>query len=147
MGNLITRRRLKKLDPGRVVLFTLQGVGRRWVRVCQVYDGDTVTIITFVRGEPFKFKVRMHGYDSPEMKPRLDAPMRHLEIESAKVAKQGLENMLGNGIVQLEFKGWDKYGRVLGILFDEKGKNINQTMVDGGYGVPYDGGKKTAFVA
>jgi endonuclease YncB( thermonuclease family) len=146
MGAWLTKRRLRSLDPERVDKFSLGGKPR-WVKVCKVYDGDTVTALIFIRGRPYKFQIRMMGYDSPEMKPPLDNANRQEEMAAAKAAKETLERLVGNGIVRLECpsNGSDKYGRVLGVLFDEKGRNLNQLMIDHGWGIPYQGNKKAAF--
>jgi endonuclease YncB( thermonuclease family) len=147
MGNYLAKRKLRRLDSSAVPNFGL-GNQTRWARVIDVYDGDTVTLITFFRGKPFKFKVRMLGYDCPEIKPPLDNADRQLEIEAANQARQTLITLLYDGIVRLECPGpkqEDKYGRLLGVLYDSKGRNINQLMIDYGWGLPYRGGKKTPF--
>ena len=46
-----------------------------------------------------------------------------------------------NKIIKLEIKGKEKYGRILAdVLFN--GTNMNDWMVQKGYAVNYDGGKK-----
>ena len=39
-------------------------------RVIKVYDGDTITVAGYVKNNPqlFKFSVRLHGIDCPEIK-------------------------------------------------------------------------------
>lgn len=146
MGIFMVKQRLRGLDPQQVPKFSLEG-NPRWARVCKIYDGDTVTILTFVRGKAYKFQLRMSGYDCPEMKPRLDNADRQQEIEASRAAKGTLESLIGNGIVRMDFQGWDMYGRALAVLFNERGQNINDLMISHGWGLPYQGGKKTPFNA
>ena len=43
-----------------------------YCKVLDIYDGDTITVGIILEKKPFRVKVRMFGYDSPEMKPRLN---------------------------------------------------------------------------
>ena len=139
MGCLVSRK-LAKMDTGKVPYFTFaRGMCR--LRVCDVYDGDTITGIMRFRGRYEKFKIRMAGYDSPEMKPPLKNTDRLVEKAAAVEARDALRNLIFDKVVWGVCHGSDKYGRLLMTVF-YKGKNINQAMLDGGYGQPYDGGKK-----
>lgn len=128
--------------------------------VTSVYDGDTCTVMFTLPGTDLltKFKLRMYGYDSPEMKPRKDIPQRDEHIAAAHRARDELIRLIGgherieNGgqrrIVQIHCMDWDKYGRLLGrVYFTEPGTNVrvdvNQYMIDAGYAKSYDGGTKS----
>lgn len=136
---------LKKTN--NIALYKLKGNFR--CKVVDVYDGDTVTIVLYNKLGYEKHKLRMYGYDSPEMKPRLNSPNREEEIKKAKDAKQYLSNLVLNKIVKFESMGYDKYGRLLGKLYllnlcSEQ--ELNQLMIDLGHGYPYFGGTKKTSV-
>jgi len=127
-------------------VFSLKGTYR--CKVVSVYDGDTVTIVLFNYCGYEKHKLRMLGYDSPEMKPLKTLPNREEEIRKAKEAKAFLEDLVLDKIVLFESSGYDKYGRLLGKLLLPKCAglgtpvDVNQLVVDKGHGYPYFGGTK-----
>ena len=143
MGTCISKRRLAKLDPEMVPDFSFESP-RYLIRICDVYDGDTCTGIMKFRGTYGKFKIRMMGYDCPEMKPPLSNPDRLQEIEAAKQAKQVLISLIYNKVVDGRCSGSDKYGRLLMRIY-YKGRDINKLMIDCGYGYPYEGWRKQKF--
>lgn len=116
-------------------------------RVVDVYDGDTIRVVFFRHGELQQHKVRMEGYDSPEMKPRLNIEHRQEEIKAARAAKAALIGMIHKStqLVKIKCGKSDKYGRLLGTIYLDNGINVNAWMITHNYGKPYDGGKKTAF--
>lgn len=147
MGNSITIiketrkfNQLAKINPKDVDLFSLKGK-RYPCRIVSVYDGDTCTALFKMDNKYVKFKVRMLGYDSPELKPRLNIPDREKIIENAIIAKKALITKTENQNIILLCDSWDKYGRLLGTLYDGN-LNINNWMIKNGYGYKYDGGKK-----
>ncbi len=98
---------------------------------------------------PVKFKIRMDGYDSPEMKPPLSQVNRDKEIKEANKAKAELEKLVLNKVIDLECGKWDKYGRLLGKIYvniNNKKVYVNEYMIKNGFGYPYDGGTKKQFV-
>ena len=101
-------------------------------KVVKVYDGDTFHVAADDgTGHPCRFMVRMYGYDSPE-----------LRTDGGSTAKNALESRILNKIVHIEVhKVKEKYGRVLATIYDGQ-VNINKWMMERGYGIPYDGGKK-----
>ena len=111
------------------------------VKVVDVYDGDTITIIIYNKGDYEKHKLRMYGYDSPELHPRKNKENREREIELAIEAKNELSDLILDKIVTLECIGYDKYGRLLGTIYNNK-KNINKHMIENKYGYEYYGKKK-----
>ena len=141
MGNTLCCHICLNKQTTELELYKLKGNFR--CKVVDVYDGDTVTIVLYNKFGYEKHKLRMFGYDSPEMKPRLNIANRDNEIKKAKQAKQYLSNIVLNKIVIFESMGYDKYGRLLGKLF-VKGQEINQLMVNSGHGYPYYGGTKKA---
>ena len=128
-------------------LYKLKGNFR--CKVVDVYDGDTVTIVLLNKFGYEKHKLRMYGYDSPEMKPKLNHPNREEEIRKAKEAKKYISDLILNKIVEFESMGYDKYGRLLGKLYllNYCSKvELNQLMIDNEHGYPYFGGTKQTSV-
>jgi micrococcal nuclease len=121
--------------------------GRKFTaKVVQVYDGDTIRVKIIVDGEIQQYRVRMYGYDSPEMKPRLNVPDRAIQIKAAHVAKAALEQLIQqkDQLIQLHCGVFDKYGRILGNVFVGD-LDINEWMITNGHGIPYFGGTKVDY--
>lgn len=143
MGNTIFCDCCLRYKTNDMPLYKLNGLFR--CKVVDVYDGDTVTIVLYNKFSYEKHKLRMYGYDSPEMKPKLDLENREDEIKKAKNAKEYLIELVLDKIVSFESMGYDKYGRLLGKLYllNYCNKNeVNQNMIDKGHGYPYFGGTK-----
>lgn len=115
--------------------------GKFECKVVDVYDGDTCTIVLINKGGFEKHKLRMYGYDSPEMKPLLKLPNRDEIKENAIIARNFFSDFVNNKLCIFESMGTDKYGRLLGILWCD-GVNVNELMLNNGYGYAYEGGKK-----
>jgi len=132
-------------------------------KILRVIDGDTVVAlltktITTELDFGFKFKekiihertfevtLRLYGINTPEVHGvKLEEKQRGL------AATERLKQLLALGDVSLEsVKGTDletdKYGRYLAklkvTLPDGKVVDVNQTLIDLGYAVPYFGGKR-----
>lgn len=116
------------------------------VKVIKCYDGDTLYCVFKHDGDYYKFRIRMNGYDTAEMKPSKKIPeQERVEIKRrALEAKKRLEELTMDDLVYLECDKFDKYGRILGVvkknLDDEK--SVNDIMVEEGHGVVYHGGTK-----
>lgn len=107
-------------------------------KVIKVYDGDTITVAAFLKGDPecYKFQVRLNGIDSPELRGSCENEKKH-----AIISRDALSDKILNKIIKLEIKGKEKYGRLLAdVLFN--GTKMNDWMIQNGYAVNYDGGKK-----
>jgi len=134
------RYKLNKTDI-TIPVFSLNGYSTM-CRVVDVYDGDTCTVMFELDGKMRKFKCRCNGYDSPEMKPRLNIETRADIIVKAKLAKQRLQE-LTKKCIRIDCLHFDKYGRLLGDLYIYRtNEHINQIMIDEGHGYIYDGGTK-----
>lgn len=111
-------------------------------KVLRVIDGDTVEIEA-----PFlpieldqKLLVRIIGVDTPEHGFRAKCMK---EYDKAEEAKKFVEEQIKNAkVVKVLFIKWDKYGgRIDGdIILDEE--RLSYKLLEQGYGVEYDGGKK-----
>ncbi len=107
-------------------------------KVVNVYDGDTITVAAYLKGDPqcYKFKVRLNGIDSPELRGSSTTEKQH-----AIRARDALKERILNEIIDLNIVGIEKYGRILGDVI-YKGEDINKWMIEKGYAVPYSGGTK-----
>ena len=146
MGICISKNNLNNLNDltDDIELFTLEGKNFD-AKIVRVYDGDTCFAVFYLNNQPVKFKIRMFGYDSPELKPSLSLPNREKEIKKANEAKSEMEKLVLNKIVRLECGGWDKYGRLLGKIYlknDNKELYLNEYMIEKGFGYSYFGGTK-----
>ena len=134
---------LKNVEDEKVMLFSLD---KKIVtaKIVRVYDGDTCFAVFKMGNDFVKFKLRMEGYDSPEMKPPLDQANREKEKKDALKAKEELERLVLNKVVFLHCGKWDKYGRLLGKIIINN-IDVNQHMIKHGYGYVYDGGTKKQY--
>lgn len=113
---------------------------------CNVYDGDTFSVVFDFKGEFIKYRCRCYGYDTPEMRPSLKKPNRIKEKELANSAKNRFIQLLESHpskLITIQCLKFDKYGRILVKVFNNvNDKSINDIMVEEGHGKLYDGGKK-----
>ena len=103
----------------------------------RVVDGDTIDAnIDLGFDITIHKRIRLAGIDTPESRTRdLEEKKRGL------ASKDKLIEILGNGDFILESKEVGKYGRVLGTLYKDD-MNINDTLVNEGFAVEYNGGTK-----
>ena len=122
---------------------------RKKVKVLRVVDGDTVDIamVSDDTNKIFKYRVRLYGIDTPEKKPLKSNPDREKELEAAKKSSQAMHQKMEENhyVVTILLYKPDKYGRLLGTLYDEKGEDINKWMVDQGFATAYFGKTKKSF--
>ena len=144
MGNYICIDCFLKCKTNDLTLYSIKGLYR--AKVVDVYDGDTITIIIFNKCGFEKHKLRLYGIDTPEMKPSKNLPNREQHIQKAHLAKDKLSERILNKIIQVDIKGNEKYGRLLGTIYLKSycgnKENINQYMLDNNYGYAYEGGTK-----
>ena len=110
-----------------------------------VTDGDTIRLETIDLGFSVQLHnkaVRINSIDTPESRINIKRyPERAKEKELGLLAKQKLKDWLV-GDITIRSYGTDKYGRVLGDIFCDKG-NIAELLEKENLAVPYFGGKKT----
>ena len=100
--------------------FSFEGL-KCWVRLLDVYDGDTVTVIMDWNNNCYQFKVRLIGVDADEMRTKdtderkraVEARNRLFELLTGRPYSATLLNEEMH-LVWLECGDFDKYGRVLG---------------------------------
>jgi endonuclease YncB( thermonuclease family) len=71
MGLCISKNNIDNFDnlqnlTDDIELFTLEGKTFQ-SKIVKVYDGDTCFAVFYLNNQPVKFKIRMYGYDSPEL--------------------------------------------------------------------------------
>lgn len=148
---MISKLREAANDAVNIPRFTFKG------RVCygiavSVYDGDTCDVVLHIEGDMIgRFRVRLLGYNSPEMKMSLNAPNVEREENHVKAvqAKDTLYKLLGvddKALLRLECGDWDKYGRILCKVYKLKDGSedinevaycVNDKMLDLTASVPY----------
>lgn len=141
---LWTTYQLRKATYEDTPSFSLSGM-RCKGRVVRVYDGDTVWVaIPYPDDKVFKYRVRLHGYDAPELHPRSDVENRELLVQAALDAKAFLEDTLSRSeLVDVEFFEYDKYGRPLvKLTLPGETQTINDLMVSKRFGYIYKGKTK-----
>lgn len=84
-----------------------------------VVDGDGLVF-------PGDVRVRLHGLDAPEM-----------GQPTGKASKDRLSELVNEGPVTVKIKGRDKYGRNVGIVYNQHGEDLNARMVAEGYARAY----------
>ena len=111
----------------------------RFAKVIKVYDGDTITVaakLPFDESPIYRFSVRLRSIDSPEIK-----GLSEKECQLASESRDALNHLIFGKIIELRHNGKEKYGRLLADVYYND-IHVNKWMVDNGYAVKYDGGKK-----
>ena len=113
-------------------------------RVTSVYDGDTLTVAARhdMRGDPYRFSVRIHGIDTPEIR-GASASEKHAAI----AARDVLRSLVLHEPVSVHVRGLDKYGRLLANIIHDHHGDMSDLLLERGHAVPYDGGKKPQWKA
>jgi len=156
------------LNPSTVPIDSLQSKheplsldGKICLGFCtQAYDGDTCTINIRSEFGDHQWKVRITGYDAPEMKTKNATEKKH-----AIACRNMLLELIGEKYVIVSCGIFEKYGRLLGNIYIrysintnesvstqscERGDvhnlsallNVNEWMLQNTSCVPYDGGQK-----
>jgi micrococcal nuclease len=109
----------------------------RQATIVSITDGDTVVLDTDLGCDiRLTQKCRLSGINAPEK-----------NTQAGKDAKKYIESLLavGDSIVIKTYKDEkEKYGRYLAVLFLPNSQvSVNQTMIDAGHAVPYNGEKRS----
>ena len=130
--------------PTKAPPFTLNGLVTK-ARVVSAYDGDTVKCIFKFKDRQSTFSsyytwnCRLAGIDTPELRTKNPE-----EKKAGYKARDALRERILNKVVTLKCYDFDKYGRLLVDILDND-ENINQWMIQSGFGKAYDGGTKSKF--
>ena len=95
----------------RVSLFTLDGQ-TSWAKCVGYYDGDSIHIVMLFNGHFTRFRCRLKGIDTAELRSKDAAEKTH-----AKKARDYLKDRIVGQIVLVRCGRWDKYGRLLVTVF------------------------------
>ncbi len=112
-------------------------------RVLSVYDGDTVTLGFRMADRLVKFKGRLMGIDTPELRSK-NPEEKALALKAKKI----LEDLILHKNVYVWFAGNDKYGgRALVYLYTKDWINVSSYMLKNAPCNKYDGGTKMTTFA
>ena len=118
-----------------------------YVKIIDIYDGDTVTGIIFYNNIPYIIKIRLLRIDTPEMKginetEELNIKEKALAIICKYILYYNIKKY--DNMIYIKTFGNDKYGRTLGELYNNKKEEIcfNDLLINSNYCDKYEGGKK-----
>lgn len=122
--------------------FTLVG-NSMYVRVVDVYDGDTITVIFRFGNCFYNKKCRIYGIDTPEIRTKNSD-----EKKAGFEAKEYLKSLVLGKVLWAAFDKEDKYGRLLATLWFDKDstESIDKIMIRAGHGYSYYGKTKQEFM-
>jgi endonuclease YncB( thermonuclease family) len=103
-------------------------------KVVKVYDGDSITVASFLHDDVYRFSIRISGIDCPEITSKIDNKV-------ACIVRDELSTVLLNKVVELNVHGNDKYGRLLADV-SVGNTDIGKWLVAKRYAVPYSGRTK-----
>ena len=130
------------------------------VRVVDIYDGDTCTVVIKLHDTYYKHSVRLCGIDTCEMKSkdainkqnailarnRLYSMVTNTKLDDIKYTRNEIRKLLNNNVYMcyLKIQCLDKYGRFLGNLYtnDKSTENFSDIMIKEHLAYKYDGGTK-----
>ena len=109
-------------------------------KVVKVYDGDTITVASYLKiqnkNKLYRFSVRISYIDCCELRTK-----KKKEKRLALEAKTFVENRLLNQIVNLKNVKTEKYGRILADVY-HKEENISSLLIQNHLAIPYTGSAK-----
>lgn len=126
---------LNNIDIEKISKFSFKNM-EFIAKVVECIDGDTIDVI-FKFENYYKFRIRMLGYNSPELKPHLDIKDRDIIIKEAKAAKEYITTLLLNKVVNIICDDFDNFGRILATVYCDN-LCVNEHMLQMGYGVPFN---------
>jgi endonuclease YncB( thermonuclease family) len=147
---------------GSTPFFTLNGL-KMHARVCDVYDGDTITLVIDVNGSFLKFKTRLTGIDACEMKSlniknkdlaikarnRLIELITHMpgeESDNKVLNRKSIAKLFEDNvhIVWVHCFEFDKYGRLLADCYESNSsdRSFAQILNDENLAYTYNGETK-----
>lgn len=101
------------------ILFTEQAWAWQ-ARIVAVTDGDTITVEPLAGGQ--QIKIRLHGIDAPERKQPAGESARAFVFDVALYKS-----------VEIEEKGWDRYGRLVAVIWLPCGENLQKFLLKSGF--------------
>lgn len=101
------------------------------IRTGCVVDGDTIRL----GGE----RVRLMGFDTPELRGKCRNERRNARVASRRLAK-----LLGAGYPSFEWHGRDRYGRRLAFA-RVAGRDVSAILIAEGLARPYTGARRKSW--
>ena len=145
---LVESTKISDINPDTLSYFSWEG--QRFVaKPSHIYDGDTFTSTWYYNNELVKYKCRCLGYDSSEMRPRLNNPNRdEIKIKARQDKERFIELLTQDSTIYIECGEFDKYGRLLVTIYNDTNgtKSLNDIMIEEGHGYEYYGGTKQSTV-
>lgn len=117
-------------------------------KVVDVFDGDTLTIVAFIEGRPYRFRCRLPRIDAPEMRPdpHHTAKQKQAEVRAARLSRNYLSDLCLHRMVRVTDIKNEKWGRVMGELTVEGDDvTLSDHMLRAGMALAYSGGTKSAW--
>lgn len=109
-------------------------------KVIKVYDGDTITIASYLhptlKDKVYRFSIRLSGIDCAELRTK-DKDEKEIGLKARDI----LSKLVMNKFVRIENKKNDKYGRIIADVYYEN-INLSEYLIEKNLAVKYDGGKK-----
>jgi endonuclease YncB( thermonuclease family) len=156
--SIVSAKELYKQHGGNTPFFTLNGI-KDYARVTEVYDGDTITIVMNISGSFLKFKCRMMGIDTCEIRSKnsknkelaVKARNRLIELITDKQLdeaskKKEVSSFLEEDVyvIWVHCLEFDKYGRALIHCFKtpQSVKSFSETLVEEKLAYKYEGDTK-----
>lgn len=123
------------LNPDEVPYFSLKGF-RTKAKVVKVYDGDSITLLFPYFNKYYRFRCRIYGIDTPELRTK-DLKEKRLAIE----VRDYLRDLIFNQTIDVECFDFDKYGRVL-VKLAYRGEDIGTMLCRKKFAYIYHGKTK-----
>lgn len=160
IDKIISLREMYKQHGSGTPYFSLKGV-QTYARVIDVYDGDTITVVFDTNGFFLKFKCRLAGVDTCEIRSK-----NKENKQLAVLARSRLFNLITGNVMNEEIRKkeliqyfddhvfiiwlhcleFDKYGRLLIQCYSsaEAQKSFSEILIEEKLAYPYDGETKLA---
>jgi endonuclease YncB( thermonuclease family) len=134
-------------------LFSFEGCVFK-AKCVKCYDADSIHIVFKYKGEYIRFKCRLLGIDTPELRSK-----NMKEKQMAKQARDNMREWILDTLLIVKCGEFDKYGRLLVYIYPLDDDiiqlgggeglgymgSINEKLVEKGMAYHYDGGKKKRF--
>ena len=142
---LLVRVKMKKLLIALMFISSSVSAELYEWKVDKVLDGDTIKFkVDFLPTPlPSTLSVRVLGVDTPEKKPRNKCEQEDVLAQKASAFTK--ERVAHAQKIQVNLKGWDKYGgRVLGDVFIDDA-NLAHELIEKGLAREYHGEAKSSW--
>lgn len=117
-----------------------------WAKPVYTYDGDTLHIVFMFNNKMTKWRVRLYGIDTCEMKVKKSWSKKRRRIAKARAIeiRDYVRNLVEDKIIKIQVINFEKYGRLLCNVYygDNYDINLTQHLITNGMGLSYFGGTK-----